>query len=102
MCEHAAVIGPAWLSSFSPLSQPRWTHLATDGMPLALVTNSMYQPGGAMFGLVVTFSPMLLPLTVNGSATYRWSGSEECVTASGRISSADTMGESVVMFSVAP
>ena len=46
----------------------------------------MYQPGGAMLGLLVTFNPMLLPSTVIGSSTNRWFGSEEWVTAAGRIS----------------
>jgi len=48
---------------------PSSTHCATDGTPLALTTKSMYQPGGARLGLLVTCRPMSLPLTVIGSST---------------------------------
>src|SRR6516165_10058979 len=74
-----------------PLSQLRWIHLATDGTPFALLTNSMYQPGGAMFGLLVTFRLTLVPRPEIDSATYRWFGSDWCVTAAGRMSSAETI-----------
>src|SRR5687767_9706400 len=67
---------------------PRWTHLATEGTPLASTANSMYQPGGATLGLLVTLRLTVLPLTDSGRSTNRWLGSEEWVTAAGRISSA--------------
>src|SRR6516165_7171281 len=74
-----------------PLSQLRWIHLATDGTPFALLTNSMYQPGGAMLWLLVTFRLTLVPLPEIDSATYRWFGSDWWVTAAGRMSSAETI-----------
>src|SRR5450756_358430 len=78
-------------------SQPTWTHLATDGTPLALSTNSMYQPGGVRLGLVGTFTLRLVPVPEIVSDTNRWFGSDWCVTDSGRISSAEVIGPLVVI-----
>src|SRR5689334_10476076 len=83
--------------AFSAAGPVRCTHLATDGTPLASTANSMYQPGGARLGLFVTFRSTLLPLTDSGRSTKRWLGSEEWVTAAGRISSALAIGRSTVI-----
>ncbi len=80
----------------------RCTHSATDGTPFASTAKSMYQPGGARSGLLVTFRSTLSPSTDSGRSTNRWFGSEEWVTAAGRISSALAMGRSTVIRWVSP
>src|ERR1700737_3314618 len=78
-------------------SQLTWTHLATDGTLFPLVTNSMYQPGGAMLWLLVRFRLTVLPEPEIGNSTNRWFGSDWWVTAAGLISSAVLIGVLVVM-----
>src|SRR6185312_11380898 len=65
-----------------------WIHLATDGTPSELTTNSMYQPRGARFSLIgaTRFRPPAMGEAARG--TMRGDGLVACVTAAGGISTA--------------
>jgi hypothetical protein len=67
---------------------PSRTHLATDGLPLGLSVNSMYQPGGETlaFGGAIRFAP--LAVAVKRSSTWRCCMSFACVVAPGAIRTA--------------
>jgi hypothetical protein len=63
----------------------------------------MYQPGGAMFGFLVTLSRYLPPpRDFTGRSTDRWFGSEEWVTATGRIRDARVIFPLVSMTGLEP
>src|SRR5204863_910648 len=58
---------------------------ATEGTPPLLTANTMYQPGGARFGLLGSISSTESgPVTVNGRSSSRCSLFEEWVVADGR------------------
>lgn len=62
-----------------------WSHFATDGVPSASVTNSMYQPGGTSVGSWGTSTVTERSALVSPSSIERCSTSVVCVTALGRI-----------------
>jgi hypothetical protein len=88
--------------SSTPLVQVRWIQVATDGTPSWSTRNSMYQPGGARFGLAGTlaWSESLALATISRS-TRRWPLSKEWVVTPFLISEAhripDACGVGMVM-----
>lgn len=72
------------------------THLPSDGVPLASVTNSMCQPDGTSARLPGTVTVIPPAVRFSLSATDRWSVSVTWVTAPGRISFAEVIARPLI------